>query len=249
MIFSALFTKSDGEPATGLTLTDIEIYLYARAKTTGTVTTIWDGEHPTAEIGTVGHYAKEYADADSHTYDYFAKAVYTGSETLDSNFSVQQDPMTDHPTAIWGYATRTLTQTAAEVQAALEGSRITIHRGDDLSVSLTGLGSLAGRTHLWLTAKASESYPDTKATIQITETGGLLYLNSAEAGTPGNGSITVDDEDAGDITIVLAAVETAKLESGTTLTYDVQVLIGAMITTLTESSVRVTSDVTRATSA
>lgn len=147
---------------------------------------------------------------------------------------------------VWGHTPRTLTQTAAEVQAALEGSRITIHRGDDLSVSLTGLGSLASRTHLWFTVKRDKSDVDTAAIIQITEGEGLKRLNGAE-GTAGNGSLTVDDEDAGNITIVLKAVETAKLRRAN-LHYDVQVLISGVISTRTESRCNIAVDVTRATS-
>jgi len=148
---------------------------------------------------------------------------------------------------IWGYVPRTLTQTAAEIQAALEGSRITVHRGDDVSISLTGLGSLAGRTKLWFTVKRSKGDADTSAIVQITEAEGLERLNGAE-GTAGNGSLTVDDEDAGDITIVLKAVETAKLRP-VSLYYDVQVLIAGIVSTLTESRVKITADVTRAVSA
>ena len=247
MIVSALFTKDDGEPATGLTLTDIDMYLYARAKTTGTVTTIWDGENPTAEIGTVGHYAKEYANADSHTYDYFAKAVYTGATILDSNFSVQQEPMTDHPSAIWGYATRTLTQSVASISDAISGGTITQKRGNSWSISLTGLGSIADRTKLWFTVKRKKSDVDTSAIIQIIEgEEGLKRLNGAE-GTAGNGSLTVDDEDAGDITIVLKAVETAKLRPAS-LYYDVQALIDGIVSTPGEGILNARDDVTRATS-
>jgi len=146
----------------------------------------------------------------------------------------------------WSNVTRTLTQTAAEIQAVLEGSRIAIHRGDDLSVSLTGLGSLASRTHLWFTVKRDKSDVDTAAIIQITEGEGLTRLNGAE-GTVGNGSLTVDDEDAGNITIVLKAVETAKLRRAN-LHYDIQVLISGVISTRTESRCNIAVDVTRATS-
>ncbi len=148
--------------------------------------------------------------------------------------------------SMWSNVTRTLTQTAAEIQAVLEGSRIAIHRGDDLSVSLTGLGSLASRTHLWFTVKRDKSDVDTAAIIQITEGEGLTRLNGAE-GTAGNGSLTVDDEDAGNITLVLKAVETAKLRRAN-LHYDVQVLIGGVISTRTESRCNIAVDVTRATS-
>lgn len=149
--------------------------------------------------------------------------------------------------SMWSNVTRTLTQTAAQVQAVLEGSRITIHRGDDLAVSLTGLGNLVSRTHLWFTVKRDKSDIDTAAIIQITEGEGLTRLNGAE-GTVGNGSLTVDDEDAGNITLVLKAVETAKLRRAN-LHYDVQVLISGVISTRTESRCNIAMDVTRATSA
>ena len=109
MVVTALFTKSSGQPAAGLTLSDIAIYLYARAKSDGTVTTIWSGENPTEEIGG-GLYSKAY-DADTTTYDYYAYAVYSGSETLDTNYAVMQHPFAISSTAGAGAITFTYTLT------------------------------------------------------------------------------------------------------------------------------------------
>src|SRR3954469_1220053 len=39
---------------------------------------------------------------------------------------------------VWSYASRTLTQTAAQVIAALQGSTVTILRGDTLTIPFTG---------------------------------------------------------------------------------------------------------------
>ncbi|NUQ71710.1 MAG: hypothetical protein HUU17_12945 [Chthonomonadales bacterium] len=80
----------------------------------------------------------------------------------------------------------------------------------------------------------------------IEETAGLMYLNGA-AGTAIQGDITVDDEDAGDITITLAAASTAALPPGS-YSYDVQwaTATGA-IHTLTSGNVQVVADVTRTT--
>ena len=97
MIVAALFTKSNGQPATGLTLTDIDLYLYARAKSDGAMSTIWNGENPSEEVGG-GLYSKAYA-ADTTTYDYFAYAHYTGSTTLDVDYALM-----DHPFAVSGTA-------------------------------------------------------------------------------------------------------------------------------------------------
>lgn len=157
------------------------------------------------------------------------------------------DAATEIGTAVWVSATRTLTQSAASVVAAVSGSDITIARGDTLSAALTGLGSIANRSKIWFTAKRAKSDADSDAIIQITEAGGLLTLNGT-TGTSGNGSITVDDEDDGDITIALDEVASAALKVED-LVYDVQVLrsTGA-VNTLTEGRATVSADVTRATS-
>lgn len=149
---------------------------------------------------------------------------------------------------IWGYVTRTLTQSAASVAAAVAGSAISVKRGDTISASLTGLGGIVGRSKLWFTVKTSYRDRDSKSIIQIEESVGLLYLNGISADTPANGSVTVDDENGGDITIALDELETAKLETVAGLFYDVQVLISGNIQTLTEGTLNVTSDITRATS-
>jgi hypothetical protein len=88
LLVTALFTKSDGDPATGLTLTDIDLYLYSRQKSDGTTATVWNGENPSEEIGG-GVYSKSYSSEDLDTYTYHAYAQYTGATSLDSNYSLQ----------------------------------------------------------------------------------------------------------------------------------------------------------------
>jgi hypothetical protein len=154
------------------------------------------------------------------------------------------------PAGIWTYATRTLTQSAATTYTQVSGSTITLARGDTLSAAVTGLGSIANRSKLWFTVKGKKGdAADTAAFIQIEVTDGLLYINEAAAGTSANGSITVDDEDAGDITLTLKPVESAKLPVNSSYVYDIQVLTTAgVVTTLTSGVFKVTEDVTRATS-
>jgi hypothetical protein len=149
--------------------------------------------------------------------------------------------------AVWAYATRTLTQTSAAVAAALTGSTITIRRGDTLTVSIAGLGSLAGRTKLWIAAKADRGHPDAAALFLIEETSKLSVINGTPATTSTNGTLTVTDAVAGDITIVLAGAETAKLAELTGGAYDVQILEAAGPRTLTDGTLNITLDVTRAT--
>lgn len=162
-------------------------------------------------------------------------------ETLSDQLDAQE------PADVWAYAARTLTQSAASVTAAVSGGTITIMRGDTLSASLTGLGSIAARTKLWFTVKSQYGDADAVSVVQIEEAGGLLYLNAA-AGTPANGDITVDDEDDGDITITLAAASTATLTPNDGLSYDVQMLTATGVQTLTSGSCMVVADVTRAVS-
>lgn len=147
---------------------------------------------------------------------------------------------------IWAYATRTLTQSAAQIAAVVAGSTLTVQRGDSLSAALTGLGSITGRLKLWWTVKGDTASADSAALIMIEETAGLMYLNGA-AGTAIQGDITVDDESAGDITITVAAASTAALPPGS-YSYDVQwaTATGA-IHTLTSGTVQVVADVTRTT--
>ena len=146
---------------------------------------------------------------------------------------------------VWAHGTRTLTQSAVSIAAAVSGSDLSIYRGDSLSASITGLGDISGRTRLWLTVKEKASHGDAAATFQIEEGAGLLYIDGEGAGTAGNGAITVDDEDAGDITVTLDEAETAKLRPNNALVYDVQVLDGGDVTTLTAGDAEVTADVTR----
>lgn len=237
-----VFTKNEGEPATGLTLSDIDIYLFRRTRATGAVTTLWNPQNPTEEVGG-GIYTRSYATADMALYEYYGYAHYTGVVSLDSDYCLQFTPGFS-AAAVWGHDTRTLTQTAASLVAALTGDAIAIRRGDSFSVSWTGLGDLTGRTNLWVTLKSSVDEVDADSIVQCDENTGLLILNGA-SGEAGNGALTVDDEGAGNITWTLEEVTTAALVPATGLRYDVQVLKGGTVTTLTRGNGKVLADVSR----
>lgn len=88
LLISVLFTQNTGEPATGLALADIDIYLSRRAIADGTVTAVWNPQNPTEEV-TGGIYTRSLATPDFDTYEYFAYAQYTGAVSLDVNYSLQ----------------------------------------------------------------------------------------------------------------------------------------------------------------
>jgi len=148
--------------------------------------------------------------------------------------------------AVWAAADRTLTQSAVAIQATVDGDDIAIQRGDTFSAAITGLGDISARTNLWFTVKVQRSDADSASIIQIDENNGLLYLNGAAATVAGNGSITVNDAVAGNITITLAAAETDDLRPQA-LQYDIQMATATGVSTLSDGSARVVADVTRAT--
>lgn len=157
------------------------------------------------------------------------------------------------PATFWGYTGaggRTLSQSMiAILSSMIAGSGITFTRGDTISITITGLGNLEDRTGLWFTVKANPSKEtDLQARIQITEDDGLLRLNGREADSPADGSITVDDETNGDITIALTAEASAALARTTSWHWDVQVAQpGPGVWTPRTGTFTVTADVTRAT--
>jgi hypothetical protein len=142
----------------------------------------------------------------------------------------------------------TLTLTSAQVTAIQSGSTLTVQRGDTLTASFTGLGNITARTKLWITGKKDRSHLDASAVFRIEETAGLEYIIGGVAVTAANGSITVTDAVTGALTVVLAAVESAKLDEMIGGHYDIQMLTASGVSTLTDATLVVTQDVTRATS-
>ena len=111
----ATFTKDVGDIATGLTLSDIDLYLTSINLSTGAVAVIWDGtQHPSAEVTNTGSYVKVYEDADHETYGYIAAARYTGSTSLDADYMISSSSsdLTGIAGSVWASIARTITQSA-----------------------------------------------------------------------------------------------------------------------------------------
>lgn len=87
LIVSAAFTKNTGQPATALTLSEIDIYMTRQHRSTGADDVIWDGtQNPTEEVDNMGAYTRIYTSADLDTYIYYAVAEYTGATVLDQDW-------------------------------------------------------------------------------------------------------------------------------------------------------------------
>jgi len=95
---------------------------------------------------------------------------------------------------------------------AQNSATLSIRIGDTWTQDIGSLGDLTGKT-VSFAMKKRASDADTAAIVFITEGTGLTRLNGA-ATTAGWGSITINDEAAGDITIRLESDATSLLTSG-----------------------------------
>lgn len=244
---SLAFSITCHDPSTGI-LTDADGAPIYRIYENETATAILTGSMVKLDdVNTTGFYsgmvacttANGFEDGKSYTI-YIEATVNADTGGISFGFRAM--------TAVWSESTRTLTQSAASIASAVEGSVISIHRGDSFSASVTGLGDISSRSKLWFTVKLNQEYADVVSVIQIEESAGLVYLNEADASArSANGSITVNDQVAGDITITLDEVETDDLATALGLYYDIQMLTsGGAVETLSAGSAMVTADVTRA---
>ena len=131
-------------------------------------------------------------------------------------------------------------------------TNIIVKRGNTWAIGITGLGNLTGYTSLWFTAKSNPDDADSAAVLQIKKnasgTGdGLLYLDGVDVHVASSalGSITINDINAGNITIALDKSIAAQIFAATYY-QDVQALITGTVTTPSAGNITVQADVTRA---
>lgn len=212
---SATFTQSSGQPATGLTLAEINLYLTAVHKTTGAVTVIWNGtQNPTAEVTNTGAYIRIYSSADFDTYNYFAAAEYDGATVLD------QDWITGAASI---EATVSLSTPVATVTAAVSGTTITVYRGTTWVIALTGLGNISAYDTIYFSVKRYPTDSEDDAIVRVyNDASGLLRFNGAAPSAATNGTITIDDATDGDITITIQEEETDGAPILDCLDYDIK---------------------------
>ena len=137
------------------------------------------------------------------------------SDTLET-LSDQIDGV--EPADVWTYATRTLTQSAASVAAAVAGSAISVTRNTYWSASLTGLTTGVDISEAILSVKTSAGDTDTNSILRISSVDGLEIVDGdalADLTTlvAGDGVLTVDG-DAGTATIVLKTIAASMIDPG-----------------------------------
>lgn len=242
--FRAFFEDTTGTGVTGLTVT-WDIYNPAGAKvvTNGAAAEIGGGAYSYSQASaTAGAWlgiAKTASTAVASKHRPSMVMVgYAGADYLDASISGIDD-------LVWAYASRTLTQPAAAVIAAVSGSVLNLVRGTTWTIALTGLGSLTGNSKIYFTMKESVSQTDAASIVQVEKTGGLLVLNGATTTTT-NATLVIDNEGLGNITITVKPAATTTVESDT-LIYDVKMITATgAAQLLTSNLARVADHITRA---
>lgn len=149
------------------------------------------------------------------------------------------------PTAaeIWANSTRTLTQSATSITAAVSGSSITDIRGNDWEIEITGLTLDSNKQQFFI--KRSSGYPDAEAILGIDSDTGTLYVNGVAA-TEAQELLASLSYTGTTLTVTVSASITAQIPAGTWV-YGIQSVTAAGV--VAESyggTFIVTADVVRA---
>jgi hypothetical protein len=243
MVIVAYTINTGDDPAVGLALADIDLYLTAIHRNTGVDTVIWDGtQHPTFEIDNVGAYGRILPTGDLETYNYVGGGLYTGIVAVDAEWVVGEAGRVEASPA--EVAAALLAHSI--ITSALKGcTDLSLYRGDTWTQVITGMGDLTAATDIWFAVKADPSDTDDEALVLISQSAGLERINGAAAAAPGNGSIAVvGAATAGMIQIDLDEAETAKLAPDKRF-WDCQKLVGGRVTTPKGGRLIVQADIAR----
>jgi hypothetical protein len=250
VLITALFTRNAGDPALALALADIDFYLMRRNRNTGVVNVVWAGLNPTGEIGG-GLYIREYSGEDFHTYSYYAYAHYTGAIVLDSDYSLQKDPVGEALTNICDVLKCFGLPSTFASTVMGSGSTIRIYRGDTWTSQSFTLGDVSARSKVWLTVKRDLDDADAAAVLQIEETDGLTVMEGIAQVTPNaDASVTIlNPATTGDTVFSIVATQTSNLRDCGRFSFDIQVLYNTgVVLTLFRGDAYILADSTRAVS-
>jgi len=127
------------------------------------------------------------------------------------------------PATVWTNASRTLTQSAADVIDAVTGTAITKTRGNSWDFEITGVTLDANKQQLII--KRSRDDPDSAALLMIDSDDGLIILNGSTDVTAGDASLSYAGTT---LTPVVKTAITAQLPDGTFI-YNIQYVTAAAV--------------------
>lgn len=127
--------------------------------------------------------------------------------------------LSDIPAGVWAYITRTLTQAAASVLAAVTGITVTMYRGTTWNFTLT-VPDNSNYNTIYFSVKRTEDDIDNNAIVRVKNiASGLLRFNKAAPVAASNGTVEVLSTTSIKITILEA--ETVSAPTGQYV-YDVK---------------------------
>ncbi len=176
----------------------------------------------------------------------------SGDEWCDISINIQTtiNQIDDIDDAVWSNATRTLTQSAAQIVASVTGSNLSISRYDTWTQTIAGLGNISSYTKIFFTIKDDEEDSDADSIIQIALSNpgavgdGLQIVNGVAASDKTKGTIVVTNAVTGSITITISEVITGALETQSLMYYDLKILTATSARAISRGNVNVGSDIT-----
>jgi hypothetical protein len=146
-------------------------------------------------------------------------------------------------TDVWTYSTRTLTQSATSITAAVSGSSISQVRGSSWDFDIPDVTLDSNKQQFYI--KRSSNVADADAMIGIDSDTGLLIVNGSDDVTAGNASLSYSGTT---LNVKVNTVETAKLSAGE-WEYGIQdVTAAGVVSENYKGTFEITADVVRATS-
>lgn len=153
--------------------------------------------------------------------------------------------------AIWSYATRTLTMTLAQILNAVQGTDITLYRGDTNELTLI-IGDISDYETLDIMFKNDLEDRDDKAVLHVRKNlsgvdDGLITLQSNYGIVidPTWASVTINNLVTGNITMTLKADAAQYLQTDVELWYDIQKISATTVKTKVKGKGHVEADVMR----
>ena len=190
----------------------------------GTRIALATGASQNIAVGRRGIYGYLLENNDDILYNYVITAI-TSSVDVDeqeiSPFLVSENILLT-ASDVWSYGARVLTDYVINSQKIIKDSKIELYNYTDNVVIIQ---NVADSDEIYFTVKSSKKNTDAQSIIQITKTGGLVYLNGAPVATSAtlhstDGSIVPDGN--GNLVVTLTALAASYCVSGSVLSGDVK---------------------------
>lgn len=241
--FIVVFQNYDGEGAVPSDYAASKIKIARYSISAGTVSEITSGITITTLVGWAGVYFCKYTVPSSGNYAFLVRG-----ETADTSIASQEVFTSFESGRAWIDGLSDIDTSSFTVVSPIAGSTISVYNHATMSVAITGLGDISGYTKIDFAVKEKTEDADASALIFIDGTSGLTYLNKAAAVTSAQGSITIDNASAGNITIFVHEAAMATLAKISGINYGVKGILTTGTDALAEGTINILGITPRAVS-